>query len=281
MARQNVLPAIDLRSPQEKKGLSQSEAFVQSILPILQTIGQAQKVQQDRQDLETISRQMALGVPIEQAIQSVASQKPQFDEGFRGGLQRLGSAFAPQGARPTDRLQEGILGQQLKQALAPAPVTPAFEQTKPEKALDRDIKILANENATDAQKASARRRMELNPAKQTLSPGALDDQFETEIEGKPRVIVDRAGFNDKAFGEEAYNQLLKEVKTAAKADGFTEESVEAELNRWWDGKVAEEAGESFVKYVPRSEFKGRPQETQTQKDIKELEELRRKRDGIN
>ena len=232
-------------------------------------------------DIETINE-----VSKEQRILEAANQPPTFDKGLGGIFQRLSSGFAPK-----SNIQQDIMGEVLERALATPtvsqqrakstiglePGTPEFEkragrtktitparptaQTKEEKDFDRDIKILNDAHASGTKKGELKaNRVQRQKALDRLKKQNLPDRPQGEtgylknLEGKERVVVDTTGFNDKAFGEKAYNAALKEAKNDGLAKGFNEASVEADFNAWWDKQVEKEKGERFVEFVPRSEF---------------------------
>ncbi len=282
MARQ-ILPALDLRTSEEKRGLSSSQRNLQAITGILQTLGKAEQQRRESQQLDRIATAIANGATSIEAINAIVKQQSQTGTGFQGILQKIGGAFQPSPGGVQRGVQESIIGQRLQQILTPkgevppgleptgASVSPTgkvttrfgqpkeeqalFDQTKADKSLDRDIKILTNKDtkgnlkASAIQRAKARKRLRRNPSLQDIVPGKAN--YAENVEGKPRVKV---GTFDKAFGKEAYTKALREAKDEGLAKGATETSVEADFNSWWDKQVAKEAEDTFIKFVPRSEF---------------------------
>lgn len=120
MARQ-VLPTLDLRTAEQRRGLSSSQRNIQAITSILQTLGQAEKVRRDRQTLDRVARAIGGGATTIEAIAAAAGQEPQFGTGIQGILQRVGGAFQPQGGGGgvQQSILQAIVGQKLQQALAP------------------------------------------------------------------------------------------------------------------------------------------------------------------
>ncbi|MEE9354744.1 MAG: hypothetical protein V3U75_04065 [Methylococcaceae bacterium] len=290
---QQILSPIDLRSTAERQGITRNMQTAQALARILKTAGRAEQVRQERKTLDRIATAIAGGATTIEAISAVAKQRPEFGGGFTGGLQRLASAFQPSPGRIGQGIQEDVIGSRLREILSPSLLTreeqgkaarikaglepaageapAAFEQTAPEKARNRDIKILTDRHktggskdqliATPVQQKSARRRMRANPSIGDIQPGKID--YTEVLKGKPRV---KAGALDKAFGEEAYNQALQEIKDTALAQGATESSVENDFNVWWDKQVEKEKGETFTEFVPRQDFKGSGKKALTKLD---------------
>lgn len=120
MATRQVLPLIDLRGQAERQDPTGSQRSAQMIKTILQTLGEAEKVRRERQTLDRITRAIAAGATDIEAIAAAAKQQPpQFGTGFQGILQKLGGAFQPQGGGIEQSIQKMIIGEKLKQALAP------------------------------------------------------------------------------------------------------------------------------------------------------------------
>lgn len=115
---QQILSAIDLRTEDERRGVNRT---LQNLSSILQTLKQAEKTRREREDLDTISRAVASGTDITEAINAVVQQKREFAPGFQGILQRIGGAGI-QGGVGQD-LQRAIVGQKLTQALKPQLLT--------------------------------------------------------------------------------------------------------------------------------------------------------------
>ncbi len=251
-------------------------------------------------DIEAINE-----VSKEQRILEAANQPPTFDKGLGGIFQRLSSGFAPKSNIKQDIIGEvlkkvlagvktpTVAQQRAKSTVGLEPGSPEFEkragktkragteirpteQTKEGKDFDRDIKILNDVHASGGKKGELKaNRVQRKKARDRLKKQNLPDRPQGEIgylknlEGKDRVVVDTAGFNDKAFGEKAYNAALKEAKNEGLAKGFNEASVEADFNAWWDKQVEKEKGERFVEFVPRSEF----QDVETAEQIDPLDSL--------
>ena len=270
---------IDLRTEDQRQGITGLQKSSQIIADALLTLGRVEQTRRERQTLDRVAKAVASGASIIEAI-SAASQPTEFSGGLSGLLQKVGGGFAqPTGGGIMQSLQQSIIGQALKpkplltreeqrdvklvgkKKRAGEGVQP-FEQTKPEKARNRDIKILTDKDkegvvkATDVQKFSARRRLRRNPSIQDRVPGVKDYTDLLKDTDKPKVKVKGAIF-DKAFGEEAYKLALAEAMDQGLAEGATEASVEADFNAWWDktaaaGSTGQPGFGVFV--IPRSEF---------------------------
>ena len=304
-----TLGAIDLRTAEQRQGITNTQRNVQAILGILNTIGKAEQVRRERQTLDRVTRAVASGATTIEAITAAAGQGPEFSGGASGLLQKIGGGFQPSPGGVEQNIQTSIIGDALKRALSPqgrippglepsgatvspgggvttrfakpAPALPAFEQTEPEKARNRDIGILTKKDskgnliASPVQRKSARRRLRANPSIQDIVPGQTD--YSDNLKGKPKV---KTGIFDKAFGEEAYKQALQDAKDEGLAAGATESSVEADFNSWWDKNAA--AGSKGQpgfgrRLVPRSEF----QDITAEEEVGSLsdEELKRIAEG--
>ncbi|GAG75061.1 unnamed protein product, partial [marine sediment metagenome] len=121
MPRQ-VLPMVDLRTPEQMRGLTKSQRNIQAITGLLQTLGVAEQVRRERQQLDRITRAIAGGATTIEAINAAVNQakQTQFGTGLQGILQRIGGAFQPSpGGGIGQSIQQMIVGQRLKQALMP------------------------------------------------------------------------------------------------------------------------------------------------------------------
>ena len=131
MARQ-ILSPIDIRTAEQRRGLSSSQRNIQAITSILQTIGAAEQKRRERETLDRIVRAIGQGKTDAEAIAAVAGQQPQFGGGVQGILQRIGGAFQPPGGGGIRQsIQQTIIGQRLQQALRPprAQIPPGLEPT--------------------------------------------------------------------------------------------------------------------------------------------------------
>lgn len=279
MARQ-ILSPIDLRTAEERRGLSSSQRNIQAIADILQALGQAEQTRRERQQLDRVATAIAGGATTNEAILAVANQPTEFGGGLPGILQRIGGGFQPpQRGGIRESLQMAIIGQALQpkplltraeqreKALfgtrrRPGEALQPFEQTKPEKALDRDVKILTATDkegvikANQTQRNAARRRLRKNPSLQEIEQGQTDYMplLDKKLREKFSTTGARLKPKDKRFGKKAYDDALIKVKDQALAQGVTEASAVADFNAWWDRQVAAEAGQTFQKFQARTEF---------------------------
>jgi len=117
-----VLPLIDLRTQAQRQGVTNLQQTSQAIAGILQTLGAAEQVRRERQQLDTITRAIAGGATTIEAINTAVNQakKPQFGTGIQGILQRISGAFQPSpGGGIEQSIQQMTIGQRLKQVLMP------------------------------------------------------------------------------------------------------------------------------------------------------------------
>ncbi len=212
-----------------------------AIKSIVDSIGKAEtKRQQILLNNKVMSIVAAGGDPDQIAsdiAQAVISQDPQFDPGIAGFFQRVGSRFAEP---PGQELAAPIVRQALSPEKQPKVISP-FEQTKAERARNRDTKTLADPKISPVRKKAATRRLRNNP---TLAEIETGQDFSEFLKGKKKVKVKGKTF-DKAFGESAYNKALQEAKDSNLAQGISEESVEADFNRWWDEQAAQADPKGF------------------------------------
>ena len=277
MARQ----VIDLRTQEEKQGVTGLTKISQALNDALLTLGKGEKVRRERQQLDRVSTAIAGGASTIEAITAAANEPTQFDTGLRGILQKAGGAFGGSQTGGIKRqLQEAIIGQKINQALNPslldpsqqkeaaevkaglrprAPATAGTEpggQSKNEKNLARDIKILTDKSKDGSFKVNerlrtlAKKRIKANPLKVKIGESDFDD----EIKGKPKIKVKGKKF-DRAFGKEAYDETLKEAVQEAEDIGISEEAATEGFNQWWDRRAAEKDPKGFGKaFIERSEF---------------------------
>lgn len=266
----------------------------QSIGRILGTVGKKEQLRRERQQLDRIGNAIMSGASTIDAIKAAADEPTEFDKGLSGFGQRLAGRFQPSPGGVSAGIDSTVLQGRLQEIFSgpdkfdPADVpeglvpsafsvsqtgkkTRSFARpfvTKDadkaaasekltianQKKIDKAIENLEDPTASQVKRQRAKtvlRNKNINTAVRE-APGGRD--FAPEIRGKTREVVDRAGFNDKAFSKKAYDEALAEVLDEALLEGFTEESVERDFNRWWDAKVAEETGQSFIKFQARSEF---------------------------
>lgn len=111
---------VDLRTSAQKQGITNTQQDIQAIVGILNTIGQAEQVRQERQTLDRVTTAIANGATTAEAIAAVANQQPGFSPGLRGGLQKFAGKFQPPGGGINQGIQQSIISSALQSALAPA-----------------------------------------------------------------------------------------------------------------------------------------------------------------
>ena len=108
-----VMSPIDLRSQAERQGITKTQQTVQAIAGILQTVGAAEQKRRERQTLDKITRAMAGGATIPEAIMA-AEGKPEFSSGISGALQKFGGMFQPSPGGMGQSIQQAIIGQKIQ-----------------------------------------------------------------------------------------------------------------------------------------------------------------------
>lgn len=277
-----TLSAIDLRTSAEREGITKTQQTIQSLTNILKTVGQAEQVRQERQDLDRIATALAGGASTVEAIAAVAKQKAEFSSGIQGMVQRLGSAFQPSPGGVGQGIDETVIGSKLREILSPSllsteeqrelklfgqrerPGTTVAAPSKQQTQRDRDLAIIANEKKTDFQKQEARKRLDEDPSlpRKTLPSGKDFKKALEEVEqtAKGTVAGTLKEGKRKLFGKKAYNKLLARLEDLARMSGFEIDGVKTELDRWWDAKVQNERGGKLGgitvndTLTPRSEF---------------------------
>ena len=254
--------------------VEEAQQAAKNIGRIITTVGKSEQVRQNRQQLDRVATAIAGGANTIEAIRSVADQPAEFDEGIGGILQRIGSTLRPQAGRGglNTALDEAMVSGQLGKIFGNGSTLSPEEKAKAERIkaglspratapgkrtgvsdFNRDVKLIQNPKATEAQKSAAKNRLKTNPNLQTAEGG----DFSSFLKGKKKQKVAGAKF-DKAFAEEAFNEALQEAKDAGLSEGFSEESIEQDFTRWWDEEAAKEGEgqKGFGKLVlPRTEFK--------------------------
>jgi hypothetical protein len=105
-----VLSPIDLRTWSERQGITRTQQTAQAIANILQTVGAAEQKRRERQTLDRITRAIAGGATLPEAVMSVG-QEPEFGAGITGALQRFGGMFQPSPGGMDKTIQQAIIGQ--------------------------------------------------------------------------------------------------------------------------------------------------------------------------
>ncbi len=112
MARQ-VLSPIDLRSQAERQGITRNQQTAQAIAGILETIGRAEQKRREGQTLTRITRAIARGSTMPEAVMA-AMEQPEFSGGAQGMLQRFGGMFQPSPGLMGQNIQQAMIGQSIQ-----------------------------------------------------------------------------------------------------------------------------------------------------------------------
>ncbi len=294
--QRRVLSPIDLRTSEERRGLSKSQRNIQAITGIMQLLGQAEQKRRERQQLDSIATAIAAGATSIEAINAEVNKakQTQFSGGISGILQRIGGGFQPSpGGGVGQGIQQAIVGQGLKQALAPKPLLTGEEQregalikagikpkagtgptvtapSKQQKQRDRDLAIIGNKKKSEFQKVEARKRIDKDPSqpRNPVPSGGTYDEFLNDtdkVKGK--------------FGKKAYNKTLAKVEDEARTQGLDPKGIKRDFDRWWDARVKNERtgafGGGFTRNVttPRSEFQDVSNEDISQLSDEELQSI--------
>ena len=286
---------IDLRTEEEKQGVTGLQKPSQAIAGILETAGRAEKARRESQQLDRIARAIAGGATSIEAIDTVskqsqleaileaAEQPTQFSKGLPGILQRVGGAFQPPGGGVGEGIQRSIISQALKKALTPSLLTPEEQRsgalvkaglkpraqagpvvktaTKQQKQRDKDLATLGSEKKSDFQKQEARRRLDADSS-QPRNPAPQGGTFDEFLKDENK--------EGGKFGKKAHDEALKLVQDDARLQGLDPASAETDFERWWDAKVEGERSGIFSLggllernvTIPRSEFQNATETTQ-------------------
>ena len=128
MATRPILSTLDLRTQEERRGLSSSQRNIQAITGILQTLGKAEQARRERQQLDSIATAMQGGATATEAINAIINktQETKFGGGVAGILQKAGGPFQPSPGNLRQSLLKQIIGTKLQQALASAEKEKSF-----------------------------------------------------------------------------------------------------------------------------------------------------------
>jgi len=230
-------------------------ANADAVRMILKNFGETERARQDDQIANDILGVIASGGEnmAEELASVIQSRKVEFSEGIPGMLQKISSKFAG-----PSQIKTGMAGQMANQVTDPMfgldrrykearirqversgdNPKPPYERTGPEKAFDTDVGVLRNPKASPEQWKKARTRIGLNPAAQKEFPGGKDySPLLEELKDIPREKRSGMSFifpKDMVYGTEAYKKMIEAVLNNGVSNGFTEASIEADFNRWWD-----------------------------------------------
>jgi hypothetical protein len=241
------------------------------------TIDQNKQIRQQRSILDNVTK--ALANPEATPDDIIKAAVPQTKQSF--SLGNLFRNLSGGGAAPTE-LEMSVVGSQLQQALAqkasglsPAeykkaqridagldPRAGTVSNKTSVKAVEDEQKKLdkAVADLNDEKTPAGRRKRALQTASTSSALVPLDSSVDVgwaqrmEDAGIKREVIDRDGFNDKAYGQKAYDEGLKLAVEMAPHEGVTKESAMDNFTAWWDAEVAKESGQKYVKFQDRNDF---------------------------
>ena len=108
-----VMSPIDLRSQAERQGITRNQQTAQAIAEIMKTVGAAEQKRRESQTLDRITRAMAGGATVPEAIMA-STQEPEFGTGISGALQKIGGMFQPSPGGMRQNIQQAIMGQAIQ-----------------------------------------------------------------------------------------------------------------------------------------------------------------------
>ena len=127
MARQ-VLPTIDLRSPDQRAGITSQQKTLEAIGGLLQTAGEIEKVRRESQQLDRVATAIANGASTIEAITAAANEPTEFSGGLQGLFQKVGGGFSQPGGGIEQQIQKAVIGQTLKNILTPQAIPSISQQ---------------------------------------------------------------------------------------------------------------------------------------------------------
>lgn len=233
MARQ-ILPTLDIRTPEERMGLSESQALARSLQGILTTIGQAEKVRRERLQLDRVSRAIAGGATTAEAILAAAREEPEFAPGLRGGLQRIGGAFAPPDGGIGEGIQQTIISDKLREALTPSLVVPeGLETTRITRGPGGVTQILERpKEPPPSQQISQEKLNRINELQDKIQAGTATERDEAMLDkmltgvspvqitiGKPAAASERTAIAETQASLDALDNLENLFNSAQTVTG--------------------------------------------------------------
>lgn len=204
MARQ----IIDLRTEDQKQGITGLQRSSEVIADILQTLGKGEKIRRERQQLDRIANAIAGGATTTEAILAAANQPTEFDTGIRGFLQRAGGRFAQPGGGVQQDLQQVIIGDALRKALTPEAVPKPFTLGPGEERFTGKGERIAGLPAKPKKKVIFK-PTDLKNIRESVQAG-VDSLKETRISGNNAISQDNLlrAYKEKA-NEFGYSDLSK------------------------------------------------------------------------
>lgn len=233
-SRRQILSPIDIRTGEERRGLSESQRNIQAITGILQLLGQAEQKRRERQQLDRVARALDRGKKITEVITALdrdktitevinaIQQEPEFSGGPAGILQRVGGAFQPQaGGGVGQNILQTIIGQGLRQAGAPKPLL-----TQPEQ---REAALVKGGLKPRAKAETPIKRKGFSLSEQKTLKASISTALDTiESQVKKTAI--------KGFNKRSQADLAKAYKNAALEAGYETwtEDQRKQFDRKWD-----------------------------------------------
>jgi hypothetical protein len=188
---------IDLRSPQQRMGISESQQNIEAIGQILQTAGQYEQQRQTRFKLDQIGKLSSQGATLPQII-GILNSQPKFNTGVSGILQKVASMYQPRGNQ--DALNQGILGAIINRAAGERqPSKIELEQAQ------ADLEL--TQSRTAANKAAATMRQQ---------------QAQAEAEAAKPIKKKRSDFMDEAIQNAKKTKVGKNYTQANLLDAWQE-----------------------------------------------------------
>ena len=259
---------------------------------ILDRMGQREQLRQDRQSVndfitenirlsginETLPPEVQLSPDevSQRAAANITNKGAQFDKGIAGGFQRFAGGLSPGPSTAlTGPVAKGLLEQptgirrdlikaqiEASQARTQQKTGQPDEFTPGQKQRDKLIKVADSDKSEQGlARKEAIKKMSTLPREDLFD---LSDSDSTNVDtkfrstmktlGNLKIKVPGAKF-DKMFGEEAFNQGLKNLIEEGLSQGTSSESVEAEFLKWWDFEAAKKDPAGFGReFQLRSEF---------------------------
>jgi hypothetical protein len=222
MARQ----VIDLRTEEEKRGVTGLQKASQAIADLLLTLGKTEQIRRERQQLDRVATAVASGASTIEAISAVANQPPQFGTGIQGILQRIAGPFQPSPGGGIGRgIQEAIIGRAL---------------TPPK------VPTIAGQRAAEAARTGAVpgtpefERIAGGPTKPTKRKGFSFTELAAIGKSIPKTLdgINKEVGRTKIIGRDkrAQTDLVKAYKAAALEAGYETwtEDQQKQFDRKWD-----------------------------------------------
>lgn len=258
---------IDIRKKEGDLGRNLS-----AVADLITALGQAEGIRQKRAQTQNVLDLLGQGKGIDEIAGSLATPGPtQFDPGFKGILQRVGSPFAMK-PDPLDAISAalGVRGQQsliaARESLTGQRETTAAEGPKLTVAGQKrndatNIRKLNNPKVNFNQSLTALN--ELSQSQQLndtlLRNDETDDLFKKAVKGakdarETRKGGGKFGISDEINGQAVYVKAFTDIISEATTAGFTPQSTLQAFNSFWDERFNAEKGQGFQKFGDRAAF---------------------------